>query len=282
MAGWRRLAVFWAVVLIVLISGGVVLQVLGPPPAGTPPPRMTAARPVTTAPPPAVPRADVPKPAAAMVHRGEVALAERPGRGMPGPIADPDPALLEPAPDAPSELLPRIAADGRMPMQVYAAGFDRSSRRPRVGLLLAGIGLNEADSDAAVHDLPGGVTFAVSPYATRLQRLLVGVRFAEHEYLLSIPMEPQGFPLNDPGPRALMTNLRVEENLARLDWVLARVGGYVGVTNALGALRGERFSGVAEQMDPVLEALARRGLLYVDARPAGSGAGRVRAARMEP
>ena len=32
-----------------------------------------------------------------------------------------------------------------MPMQVYAAGFDTSTRRPRIGLLIAGVGLNQAD-----------------------------------------------------------------------------------------------------------------------------------------
>ena len=57
-----------------------------------------------------------------------------------------------------------------MPMQVYAAGFDSSSRRPRVGVLLAGIGLNQADSEAAIRLLPGGVTLAVSPYARTRQR----------------------------------------------------------------------------------------------------------------
>ena len=65
----------------------------------------------------------------------------------------------------PGDLLPRIAQDGRMPMQLYAAGFDQSSRRPRVGLLLAGVGLNQADSDAAIRALPGGITLAFSPYA---------------------------------------------------------------------------------------------------------------------
>ena len=94
-------------------------------------------------------------------------------------------------------------------MQVYAAGFDSSTRRPRVGLLLAGVGLNQAESEAAIRALPGGVTLAISPYAQNTAKLLGAARSAEHEYLLSIPMEPQGFPLNDPGKQALMTSLSV-------------------------------------------------------------------------
>ena len=154
-----------------------------------------------------------------------------------------------------------------MPMQVYAAGFDSSTRRPRVGVLLAGVGLNQADSEAAIRSLPGGVTLAVSPYAQNTAKLLGAARPAEHEYLLSIPMEPQGFPLNDPGKQALMTSLSPEQNRSRLEWILSRIAGYVGVVGAEGSMRGERFASLSEEMDPVLKEFARRGLLYVDPRP---------------
>jgi hypothetical protein len=152
-------------------------------------------------------------------------------------------------------------------MQVYAAGFDSSTLRPRVGLLLAGVGLNQAESEAAIRTLPGGVTLAISPYAQNTARLLGAARSAEHEFLLSIPMEPQGFPLNDPGRQALMTSLSVEQNRSRLEWALSRISGYVGAVGAEGSLRGERFASLPEEMNPVLAELARRGLLYVDPRP---------------
>jgi hypothetical protein len=164
------------------------------------------------------------------------------------------------------DLLPRIADDGRMPMQVYAAGFDRSSQRPRVGLLLAGIGMNHADSENAIRSLPGGVTLAFSPYAAEPAKLLSLARAAEHEYLVSIPMEPQGYPLNDPGPEALMTSLSRDQNQLRLAWVLSRIAGYAGATGALGSLHGERFASLPDDMQPVLAELAKRGLLYIDPR----------------
>ncbi|HET7884109.1 MAG TPA: divergent polysaccharide deacetylase family protein, partial [Acetobacteraceae bacterium] len=193
----------------------------------------------------------------------------RPGRDTPGPIADPDPALLENVPGT-SDSLPRIGADGRMPMQIYAAGFDSTSRRPKVGVVLAGIGLIQAESEEAIRTLPHGVTLAVSPYARDPARLLAAARAAEHEYLLSIPMEPQGFPLNDPGRLALMTSFSLEQNHRQLDALLSRVTGYVGAIGAEGGLRGERFAALPEQMEPVLDELAKRGLLYVDPRPGAS------------
>src|SRR5689334_12844172 len=190
--------------------------------------------------------------------------ATRSGRDTPGPIADPDPALLEPAPGLAPSQLPRIASDGRLPMQVYAAGFDSSSRRPRVGLVLAGLGLNQADSEAAVRALPHGITLAISPYAQNTSRLLSTARSTEHEYLVSIPMEPQGFPLNDPGKQALMTNLSLEQNRGRLIWVLSRIQGYVGAIGAEGSQVGERFASLPEEMRLVFGELKKRGLLYID------------------
>jgi uncharacterized protein len=167
-------------------------------------------------------------------------------------------------------MIPRIAEDGRMPMQLYAAGFDHSNRRPRVGLVLAGIGLNAAASWDAIRTLPGGVTLAVSPYAANPDQLLAEARLSEHEYLLSIPMEPESFPLNDPGDHALSTRASPEENNRQLIWALSRFAGYVGATGALGLTRGERFAAVPDQMNLVLATLAQRGLLYVDPRPGES------------
>ena len=256
--GWRGLGRFWLLIVALAALVGLALQFAGPRPAPAPVIGQTPARPAQPSTEPVRP---VPQ------QSPDAAATPRPGRNAPGPIADPDPALLEAATAGSSDLLPRIAADGRRPMQVYAAGFDGSTRRARVGVVLAGVGLNQAESEAAIRTLPGGITLAVSPYAQSPSKLLDAARAAEHEYLLSLPMEPQGFPLNDPGKQALMTSLSPEQNRARLQWVLSRIAGYAGVVGAEGSLRGERFASLPEEINPVLAELARRGLLYVDPRP---------------
>jgi polysaccharide deacetylase 2 family uncharacterized protein YibQ len=188
------------------------------------------------------------------------------GRDTPGPIADPDPGLLEPAGGGSKESLPRIAPDGRTAMTTYAAGFDVSSRRPKVGLLLAGIGANGAESEAAIRALPGAVSLAVSPYAANLTKLTATARTVGHEYLISIPLEPTGFPLNDPGPFTLLTSASPAANIDKLRWALSRVSGYVGAIGLIGTMRGERLAAMTDQMDVVLTELSERGLLYVDPR----------------
>jgi polysaccharide deacetylase 2 family uncharacterized protein YibQ len=209
--------------------------------------------------PPAKPAPVAAAPAAATVPP--------PGRATAGPIDDPDPALLEPAKAGEGAMLPRRDASGRGPMQAYAGGFDSTTLRPRIGLILAGIGASEAGSQDAIHALPGAVTLAVSPYTPRPGGLLGAARIAGHELLLSLPMETNGDAGGDVGDHALLTGANAAQNGDRLDWLLSRFSGYAGVTNALGPLRGERFATAAELMVPLLRALAARGLFFVDARP---------------
>ncbi|MBN8889383.1 MAG: divergent polysaccharide deacetylase family protein [Rhodospirillales bacterium] len=253
---WRALGWFWAVVLVGTAGGAGVLQYLGPLPS--PPPAPASASPA--APPAAAPAASQAMP-----------LPDALPPNAPGTrIAAPDPALLEPAPGAPNARLPRIGADGRLPMRAYAAGYDPADPRPRVAVLLANVAMGEQDSEEAINTLPSAVSLAISPYAQHPGRLLELARATGHEMLVGIPMEPQGYPINDPGPQALMTGLSPAENAARLDRVLSLFAGYVGATGAMGnGLRGERYA-ASEQITPMLDTLARRGLLYVDPRPGGT------------
>ena len=50
-----------------------------------------------------------------------------------------------------------------------------------------------------------------------------------HEVMLEMPMEPTGYPDNDPGPQTLLTTLTAEQNLDRLYWHLSRFQGYAGI-----------------------------------------------------
>jgi polysaccharide deacetylase 2 family uncharacterized protein YibQ len=187
-------------------------------------------------------------------------------QGAPRPIPPPDPALLEER--AGGARLPRIGPDGRTSFRAYAhAEFDRADTRPRVAVVVAGIGLSASNTEEAIRRLPPAVTLALNPYAQRLGQAAERARERGMETLIAVPMESSGYPLTDPGDRALLTGASLAENLHRLDWVLARGAGYVGVLGGLGPLRGERFAQLAELLGPVQDVLCARGLLYVDARP---------------
>jgi hypothetical protein len=138
--------------------------------------------------------------------------------------------------------------------------------RPRVALLVGGIGLSLNDSTAAIDRLPSAVSLAVTPGAGNLARILPMLREHRHEFLLSVPMEPRSFPIDDPdSATALMTSLTDEENAARLHSILASAEGYVGLTNVLGPLKGERLMSAPDLFGAVQKEATERGLFFVEA-----------------
>ncbi|MCH7957845.1 MAG: divergent polysaccharide deacetylase family protein, partial [Proteobacteria bacterium] len=154
-----------------------------------------------------------------------------------------------------------VGADGRRPWRVYARPFDARDERPRIAIIVTGLGLSQAATEAAITRLPGSVTLAFNPYAKGLDDWIPLAREAGHEVLLSLPMESANFPVHDPGPYALRTSLAPADNLRRLEFVLSRLSGYVGVVT----LMGSGFTTAEEQLRPLLEALRGRGLLFVEA-----------------
>jgi hypothetical protein len=172
----------------------------------------------------------------------------------------PAPALVEESKYGP---LPKIAADGRRPAEVYA----RPSRYaqaaggpPRVAVLVNGLGVPGAPDGDVIKGLPPPVSIAYGAYGHGLQDWVAKARAEGHEVLLAIPLEPNDYPTEDPGPHTLLTTLPTEENMKRLHWLMSRYAGYVGVTNHMGA----KFEATQASLQPVLEELKRRGLIYFD------------------
>lgn len=195
---------------------------------------------------------------AALPATGASALPAVPRDGLvlaPGP----DPALVTEGQNGP---LPVIAPDGRRAWQVYARPFEGPEDQPRIAIMLAGLGLSRSATKAAIQQLPGAVTLGFAPYARGLEGWMNEARAAGHEVFLELPMEPFDYPDSDPGPHTLLTTLTHSDNIDRLDWLLSRTAGYVGVTNFM----GDKFTSSPESLGPILEALRDRGLMFLDAR----------------
>jgi polysaccharide deacetylase 2 family uncharacterized protein YibQ len=172
-----------------------------------------------------------------------------------------DPALIEQTPQGP---LPRIAADGRMPMNAYAPPTP-TAKGPRIAIVIGDLGISAKGTAAAIQGLPAGITLAFAPYEDDVSRWAGEARRTGHEVLLEVPMEPYDFPDSDPGPHTLRAAVGEETNTERLVWSLTRFTGYAGITNFLGA----RFLSDSDSLEPVMTYVARRGLLFFDSSPQG-------------
>jgi polysaccharide deacetylase 2 family uncharacterized protein YibQ len=167
---------------------------------------------------------------------------------------------MEEAPQAPESDVTTVAT-GDPPWKHFARPFPPSDIRPRIAIVITGLGIVREDyTVAAIGRLPPDVTLSFSPYGHRLPELMAAARKASHEVLLELPMEPRTYPTDNPGPQALLTSLGDAENARRLEWVLSQGQGYVGIATHMGS----RFTADAAKLKPVLQTLATRGLLYLD------------------
>ncbi|WP_291836889.1 divergent polysaccharide deacetylase family protein, partial [Brevundimonas sp.] len=132
--------------------------------------------------------------------------------------------------------------------------------RPRVAVVVGGLGLNAVTTRAAIERLPAEVTLSFVPYAEGLQGWIDLARAQGHEVMIEIPMEPSGYPSNDPGPYTLLSSADAADVTAKMNWLLSRATGYFAVTNYL----GDRFQTSDEGMNAFMGMLRARGLAFID------------------
>lgn len=220
------------------------------------------------APPPATD-----KPVEPGTEPGPAQVAEAPPK-VEAPLPEQQQASAEPKaaePETPAKepqatqeaALPRAPELEAMPAwKRHAQPFEAQDTRPRIAVVITGLGLSSAATEAAIKGLPGPISLSFTPYSRRLNEWIALARVNGHEVLLDLPMEPTSYPNDDPGPQALLTALSSRQNLDRLDWALRRATGFVGVT----AVMGSRFLASEEHMMPILTELKERGLLFLDNR----------------
>jgi polysaccharide deacetylase 2 family uncharacterized protein YibQ len=159
--------------------------------------------------------------------------------------------------------IPKIGPDGLRPADAYARPVKLVQGKPdgpRIAIVVSGLGIGANGTSEALAKLPAPVTFAFAPYSADVDRLATRARGEGHEVLLQVPMEPFDYPDNDPGPQTLLTTLGADQNVDRLQWLMSRFQGYVGLTNYMGA----RFTASEPSLSPVLKEAAKRGLIYLD------------------
>ena len=174
------------------------------------------------------------------------------------PLPDtPDPGLLE---QRGADLLPRMDPAGRGSWDAYARPAEIAAGKPAIAVVVGGLGLSRSATEAAIWRLPGAVSLAFEPLGTNLEAMVSRSRQAGHEVLLSLPMATENFPIHDPGPNALQVVLDPEENIVKMEEILAQMTRYVGVISVMGSSIVTRD----DMIRPILQALKERGVMYVD------------------
>lgn len=153
------------------------------------------------------------------------------------------------------------AKDGLTPFQAYRRPFDvNATSNPVVSIAVTGLGLSDVATESAVRTLPPNISFILSPYAAAPDFWVRESRAQGHEIWLSLPLETDAYPQDDPGPHTMLISAPEKENLAKLDWLLSRADGYAGFVTG----PNPAFMASAGDMRPVIGAIYHRGLGFVD------------------
>ena len=200
-----------------------------------------------------------------------------PGRGVSFPATTTeDFANLSPAPkgnplkEAPNYemveeidvgLIPRISDTGKTAFKEYSRpNKDVTSDRPRIAIIVTGLGQSRAATEAAIKNLPPEISLAIDSHSRGIAYWIDRAREVGHEVLLTLPMESVSFPFEDPGPGTLRVLEAPEENVKQVEWIMSRASGYFGLMG----VAGSKFTTNQEQTAFILKAIKDRGLMFVD------------------
>jgi uncharacterized protein len=131
--------------------------------------------------------------------------------------------------------------------------------RPRLAIIMDDLGRDMAIGRALAEiELP--ITFSILPGERNAARIAELAHRHGREVLIHIPMEPQGYPLIDPGDDALLVDFSADEIQARMRSYMARVPHAVGANNHMGS----RFTESLDGMQSVLEVMRDANLFFID------------------
>jgi polysaccharide deacetylase 2 family uncharacterized protein YibQ len=132
------------------------------------------------------------------------------------------------------------------------------AKKPKIAILVTGLGVSRSSTERALQ-LPTTVSLGFSPYGYNLKEWLVLAQKKGYSLYIHIPMEPIQYPMDMPGPYALLSDLSEQENIKRFEWVISRFDAIEGVYTT----PDEKFSYAPQNMKPLLERLRDKNLLLV-------------------
>lgn len=133
--------------------------------------------------------------------------------------------------------------------------------RGKIAVIIDDVGYRREDTERFTR-LGYPLTFSVLPFTDGSARQARHLNDLGFEVMLHIPMEPLGYPHDDPGPRALFVGDSREEVERKLSLMLEQTPQARGANNHMGS----RATGDCALMSWTMSFLYGRGLYFVDSR----------------
>ncbi len=156
----------------------------------------------------------------------------------------------------------RAAATPRAAKKVFADTRQLpKDQRPVVAIIIDDFGY---DMDLAKRflALDAKLTCAVLPHSVYFKRIAQLARKKGHDVMLHQPMEPNEYPMIDPGPGALLSVMTPDERIQQLNANIDLIPGICGVNNHMGS----KTTTMSDEMNQIFTVLKKRGLFFIDSR----------------
>jgi polysaccharide deacetylase 2 family uncharacterized protein YibQ len=136
-----------------------------------------------------------------------------------------------------------------------------NDQRPMVAIIIDDFGY---DMDLAKRflALDAALTCAVLPQSVYYRQIAQLARKEGHEVMLHQPMEPNEYPMIDPGPGALLSVMTPDERIKQLNANIDLIPGICGVNNHMGS----KTTTMSDEMNQIFTVLKKRGLFFIDSR----------------
>jgi len=141
---------------------------------------------------------------------------------------------------------------------IYDNNKNTSIKKPKIAIIVIGLGLSKFSTEK-VFKLSNKITLGFSIYSHNINKWINKAKIKNHDILISLPMEPEDYPISDPGSLALMSDNLVSDNLKTLKEIIYKADYKYGVYTPI----NERFSFNIYNMTPILRELKRNNLSVI-------------------
>jgi polysaccharide deacetylase 2 family uncharacterized protein YibQ len=132
---------------------------------------------------------------------------------------------------------------------------------PRIAIIIDDIGYDKNIAQEFL-DLDAVLTFSILPQSTYDKRIARAAHSRGFDVMLHLPMEPNEYPLINPGPGVLLTSMSPDQLINQLNEDLDAFPFIKGVNNHMGS----KMTTMAPQLDQIFSILKKRGLFFIDSR----------------
>ncbi len=133
--------------------------------------------------------------------------------------------------------------------------------RGRLAILLDDAG-QKLDVVPAAAALPKEIGFAILPFLPKSAESAEVLYGAGHEIWLHLPMEPENYPANNPGPGAILMSMSTNELRAAVHAAIDNIPHAVGVNNHMGS----KVTANLKTMTWIMQEIKARGMAFIDSR----------------